>query len=349
MKKQKQNKQNSILNKECSIFICCILLCALMCVSLFTVCGCGCSAAGSGETSVHTFFVENSDGTYTYGELVLPAGYEKASCPLVVMSHGIYGTMNSGGAQELARRLADSGVAAVRVDFNRFTADYVESIADADGSGSVKAFVSDNSDVDLKDTSVRTNEYTISEMIESNLLAIGFAEEKYNIDSDRIGLYGRSFGGRLSMAMGNESSGGIDYKSMFLIAPAGNEYALIHYIGGEKKWNELRRAAEQASEADTVCQRNGLIFSPKWFEDYYRYIPSLTGDGFGDKPVVLYYNTKDTVVEPETSLDCARAYSNIEIHKVTSDNNHGYEMSFKDSALKEEIMNRVVELFVETL
>ena len=291
--------------------------------------GCG-NTQGTYSTDSNTFFLKNSDGTYTYGEIVFPENYSEESLPLVVMSHGIYGSMNSGGAEELAQRLAASGIIAVRVDFNRFLSDH-------------------QGKVSLSDKSLRTNQYTLSEMMESNKLAIDFAVDKYDADPDRIGLYGRSFGGRLSMAMGNESYGGIDYKSMFLIAPAGNEYALIHYMGGRKEWDSLMAKAQAAEANDTICERKGLIFTPKWFEDYYRYNPALTGDKFGDKPVMLYYNTKDTVVEPETSLDCAHAYSNIEIFKVTSDNNHGYEMSFDHSELKEEIMNRAVTFFGETL
>lgn len=103
------------------------------------------------------------------------------------------------------------------------------------------------------------------------------------------------------------------------------------------------------AEDEGFCTKNGLKFTPEWFDDYYRYNPSLTGAGFGDKPVILYYNTKDTVVEPKTSLDCASAYSNIEIYKVTTDDGHGYEMSYKHSELKDEIMNSVVTFFGETL
>lgn len=304
-----------------------LLLGLILLISI--LCGCALSEDVSGKIQSEEFFLENSDGTFTHGEIVVPSErgtIADTKIPLVVMSHGIYGSMNSGGARQLSEKLAESGIAAIRVDFNRcITKDPAIALA--------------------KDKSGRTNSYTISEMLESNDLAIHYAIDKYNADPDRIGLYGRSFGGRLTMAMGNESIGGFDYKSMFLIAPAGNEYALIHYFGGQKNWDKMRAKAQ----AEGFVQKNGLTFTPKWFEDYYRYNPALTGDGFDDKPVILYYNTKDTVVEPKTSLDCASAYSNIKIYKVITDDGHGYEMSYKHSKLKDEIMNRVVNFFSDTL
>lgn len=308
------------MQKHKILFSACIAAVLLMTV-LLSACGSDTSSIGSRD-----FFLRNSDGTFTYGEIVFPEDRRQSSCPLVVMSHGIYGSMNSGGARLLSQMLAEHGIAAVRVDFNRCLTD-------------------DPSKALAKDKSGRTNEYTLSDMLESNSLAIDFAVRNFNADPDRIGLYGRSFGGRVAMIMGNENYGGIDYKAMALIAPAGNEYALIHYMGGTKKWNALMQAVRDHD----VYDRNGLRFTAKWFDDYYRMNPALTGDGFGDKPVMVYYNTRDKVVEPKTSLECAHAYSNVRIYKVTTDDGHGYEMSYKSSEIKDEIMNRVVGFFEENL
>ncbi|MGX8774615.1 MAG: alpha/beta hydrolase family protein [Bacillota bacterium] len=299
---------------------------AFLAAFAFMLAGCGSQASSddSLKTVTEDVFLKNADGTYTYCEIVAPESGEPY--PLVSISHGIYGAINSGGARELSEMLAESGIAAVRVDFNRcLTNDPEEALS--------------------KDRSGRTNEYTISDMLESNMLAIDFALENYNVDADRIGVYGRSFGGRIAMIMGNESWGGIDYKAMALIAPAGNEHALIHYMGGEEEWNRLREAAER----DGSCTRGRLTLTPEWFEDYYKYNPALTGSKFGDKPVMVYYNTKDTVVEPKTSLDCAHAYSNVSIYEVTTDDGHGYEMSYEQSEIKDEIMDRVVTFFRENL
>lgn len=295
-------------------------LCVLLCLAVS-----GCFGELSGSVT-EDFFLQNGDGTYTYGEITVPENFKDESCPLVVISHGIYGGMNSGGAKLLAENLSEKGIVSVRVDFNRCRSNDPEAALARDKSG-------------------RTNEYTLSDMLESNELAIDFAIDNYNADKERIGIYGRSFGGRVSMIMANEGTGDIDYKAMALIAPAGNEYALIHYVGGYDKWNAMRDEAVSSG----FCERNGLRFTKEWFDDYYELNPSLTGYKFEKKPVLLYYNTKDTVVEPETSLECAHAYSNVEIHKVTTDDGHGYEMSYKHSKLKNDIMKRVTDFFAENL
>ena len=66
------------------------------------------------DTVTEDFFLQNEDGTYTYGEIVAPVTDD--SFPLVSISHGIYGAINSGGARPLSEMLASKGIAAVRVD-----------------------------------------------------------------------------------------------------------------------------------------------------------------------------------------------------------------------------------------
>ena len=307
-----------------------LCLCLFFCMAFaFALTGCD-GGKESGSVDIHDgiitedVFLKNEDGTYTYCEIVAPDVEEPY--PLVSISHGIYGTINSGGAKLLSNMLAEQGIAAVRVDFNRCLTD-------------------DPNQALAKDKSGRTNEYTLSDMLESNELAINYTIANYNVDKDRMGVYGRSFGGRVAMIMGNESWGGFDFKAMALIAPAGNEYALIHYMGGEKEWNRIRAAVEK----DGSYKRGNLVLTSQWFDEYYEMNPALTGYKFGDKPVMVYYNTKDTVVEPKTSLDCAHAYSNVSIYEVTTDDGHGYEMSYKHSAIKDEIMDRVVNFFKDNL
>ena len=67
-----------------------------------------------------TLFLERGDGTYTLAEAVYPKGYQ-GSMPLVAIGHGFTGNRNSGGAAELAARLASRGIASVRMDFDPYT------------------------------------------------------------------------------------------------------------------------------------------------------------------------------------------------------------------------------------
>ncbi len=334
--KKPSKRTEKYTNKTAAVHVAaalCLCLCLAFALAA-ALTGCTSSEPDAGDDSAldrgpekvitEDVFLRNEDGTYTYCEIVAPD--IEGPYPLVCISHGIYGSLNSGGARLLSELLASNGIAAVRADFNRCLTD------DPD-----KALA--------KDKSGRTNDYTLKDMLESNMLLIGYTQDHYNVDPDRIGVYGRSFGGRVAMIMGNESWGGIDYKAMALIAPAGNEYALIHYVGGQEEWDRIRTIVEK----DGKCKRGVLTFTPEWFEEYYELNPALTGDKFGDKPVMVYYNTKDTVVEPKTSLDCAHAYSNVAIYEVTTDDGHGYEMSYDVSPIKVEIMNRVIKFFKDNL
>ncbi len=317
-----------------------ILILSLTC-TLFASCGEGVSSY-SHET--YRFFLENDRGSYIYGELVMPtaensdkptadsaqnsgepaepatvSGESGEDFPLVFIAHGFKGTRNSGGAKELSERLAAKGIAAVRIDFNGY--------------------------LEPSKKAARTNRYTLTDMQNDAVTTINYVLKKYNIDESRLGIYGRSMGGRVAMMMANEDVGDFDFKAMTLIAPAGDEEAMIYYMGGEAKWEEMKETAK----ADGFCQKQSLELTYDWFTDFEDYDPSTTGYKWGDKPVLLYYNTLDTVVRPVTSLACAAAYKNIEVIEVTTEDGHGYEMGYEESELKDEIMAHIVEFFGENL
>ncbi|MBR5517173.1 MAG: alpha/beta hydrolase [Firmicutes bacterium] len=282
--------------------------------TLFASCGKG---ANSYMYETETFFLENDRDSYIYGELVMPVTDEE--CPLVFIAHGFKGTRNSGGAKELSQRLAEAGIAAVRIDFNGYTEESLKSS--------------------------RTNRYTLSDMQSDAVITINYVIENYDIDIERLGVYGRSMGGRVAMMLANENVGEFDFKAMSLIAPAGDEEAMIYYMGGQEKWDDMKVTALE----DGYCPKQGLELTYDWFTDFEEYDPSKTGYKFGDKPVMLYYNTLDTVVRPVTSLACAAAYENVETHEVTTEDGHGYEMGYKESELKDEIMTKIVGFFAENL
>ncbi|MBR3786677.1 MAG: prolyl oligopeptidase family serine peptidase [Firmicutes bacterium] len=275
----------------------------------------GCDKATDYEE--HDFFLKNDRGTYTYCELVMPV--QEEPCPLVFMAHGFKGSRNSGGAEELSKRLAAEGIAAVRIDFDGRESD------------------------DKK--SPKTGKYTLHDMETDGVMTIEYVLEHYNVDPERIGIHGRSMGGRVAMMMGNENEGGFDYKALSLVAPAGNDTAMIYYMGGQDHWNHMKVIAKE----NGFCEKQGLKLSYSWFEEFETYNPAKTGYKFGEKPVLVFYNTLDHVVLPETSLECAAGYRNAEVIEVTTDDGHGYEMGFETSALKEQIMDRIVTFFVANL
>lgn len=269
------------------------------------------------EYESNAFFLQNDRGTYTYCELVMPKTEKEV--PLVFLAHGFKGTRNSGGAKELSERLAKVGIAAVRIDFN--------------------SYVDDDKDA------VQTDDYTLTTMTNDAIMTISYLIDNYAIDENRLGIHGRSMGGRVAMMLGNESMGGYDFKAMSLVAPAGNATAMVYYMGGDEKWEEMKDIAK----AEGFCEKQGLKLSYDWFTDFEAYNPAKTGNQFGDKPVLVFYNTLDHVVLPDTSKECAAGYENVEVIEVTTEDGHGYEMGFAESELKDRIMEKIVTFFADNL
>lgn len=278
---------------------------------LFTLNSCS-----GNKTEEVSFFMENGRGSYNLVELSVPSG--DGPHPVVFMAHGFAGTLHSGGAKELGGRLASKGTLAVRVDFNPYA----------------------SPDFDAE----RINSYPLTQMMDDAVKAIDTAVREYGGDQNHVSLYGRSYGGRLVMKMANESAGGYDFERLALVAPAGDDVAFERYLGGRKKYDEMRK---EAFGKKGYAEKLGVKVEPAWFTDVEEYNPCEFGWKFGNKPVLLFYNTKDRIVYPDTSIRCAEAYKNHEIVRVTTDDGHGYEMGFRKSELKDMIMDRLTEFLTD--
>lgn len=302
------------------------LLAVTMITGLLFISGCGndMPAADGNDTdapyktAAEEFFLDRGDGTYTLTEAVYPKDYD-GPMPLVAIAHGFKGTRNSGGAEELSHRLAEAGYAAVRMDFNPRTAPK----KDAD----------------------KTNLYDLKSMEKDMLRAVNYMIGHHSIDTDRLGLYARSMGGRVAMTMANENSGGFDFKAMALVAPAGTDDAMVYYMGGDESWEEMKKTARE----DGFIEHQGQMLTPEWFKEFEDYNPCDFGHKFDDKPVLVICNTLDYVVTDETSRKCAAAYKNSRVIEVTTDNYHCYEMSYENSELKDYLMTEITCFFKENL
>lgn len=313
MEKQKR-KRNKIV----------LISLLILCIAVLGVYAAGCTDGKPRDNEparqiiTEDIVVENSAGSYNRAQVILPADYEAEKLPLVTLSHGFRGNMDSAGGNYLAESLARAGIATIRMDFARCGA--------ADGTGQV-------------------NQYTVDTMIDDQLSCIQYMIDHYNVDSKRIGLYGRSLGGRVAMAMANEKAGSFDYKALALVAPAGNANALQYYMGGQEKWDAMK--AKAAKQGSVIHQK--VILTPEFFTSIEDYIPSDTGDQF-HHPVLVIYNTEDYVVLPATSLECAQGYEDVKITKITSEKSpHGCEMGFKSSKIKDQLIGEITGFFEENL
>lgn len=294
-------------------------LCLLCCIFLLTAIICSCGNKKE-EILCEEIWIENRDGTYTRAEAVIPHNYAYKQLPLISMSHGFKGNRNSAGGKYLAESLAKAGIATIRMDYSHYE--------------------------EMDERSSQTNQYTVKTMEADQLSCIEYMIEHYHVDDQRIGLYGRSLGGRVVMTMANEHAGGFDYQAMTLVAPAGTKNAFIRYMGGEKIWKEKKSIAEKEG---SVIHQN-IHLTPEFFSSIEEYTPSEHGEKFG-APVLLIYNTEDDVVLPEASLECGRAYEeNLRTIEVTSKKSpHGCEMGFKESEIKDRLINAITEFFKENL
>ena len=130
---------------------------------------------------------------------------------------------------------------------------------------------------------------------------------------------------------------------MALVAPAGNDNALQYYMVGG--WNQMKAEAEKNGSVT----HQGIVLTSDFFKEIESYDPCDYGYKFGDKPVLVIYNTLDHVVLPETSLECANAYKNVTKIKITSNGGHGYEMGYKHSKVKDMLIGRIRDFFLANL
>lgn len=211
--------------------------------------------------------------------------------------------------------LAEAGYAAVRMDFNPRRSPEKDA--------------------------PKTDLYDLKSMEDDMIRAVNYMIGHHSIDTDRLGLYARSMGGRVAMTMANEQLGGFDFKAMALVAPAGTDDAMVYYMGGSKSWEEMKKTASR----EGFIEHQGQKLTPECFKEFEDYNPCDFGYKFGDRPVLVICNTLDYVVTDETSRECAAAYKNSRVIEVTTDNYHGYEMGYEKSDLKDYLMSEITDFF----
>ena len=287
-------------------------------VLLLLLIAAGCGTDSSPRILQQEVWLDSGKGDWIRAEAAVPAHRETDKLPLVTIGHGFRGNMDSAGGNYLSEALAKAGFAVIRMDYAHYR---------------------------KQDPDTLVNQYTVDTMIEDQLTCIRYMIEHYDGDPDRIGLYGRSMGGRVAMVMANEGSGGYDYRALALVAPAGTAEALPYYMGGQEQWQKMK---EEARTKGFITHQQ-VILTPEFFSSIEDNTPSQRGDSFSG-PVLVIYNTEDYVVLPETSKACAAAYEHAELVEVTSEKSpHGYEMGFRSSALKDRLIGKITAFFEEAL
>lgn len=128
----------------------------------------------------------SSRNTEIPASIVLPEDITQ-EMPLVILAHGFMGSRDeAGGFTDVAKELADNGIASVRIDFPGCN----------------------DSDEDTLAFSMKNNSDDV-------LSAIDFMKENYKISADKIGMLGYSMGGRVTSLVSAE----VDLNTIVLWAP----------------------------------------------------------------------------------------------------------------------------------
>ncbi|MEM1260943.1 MAG: alpha/beta fold hydrolase [Pseudomonadota bacterium] len=201
---------------------------------------------------------------------VFPDNHGGQPVPLVLLIHGHGGTRHeAGGFTQVAQRLADNGIASIRMDFP--------------GCGeSTESWINNN----------------LTNMLTDVRAAEAFAIARGNIDTDRIGLLGFSMGGRIALLLADRQS---RYPALALWAPSATNGGahLVDYLGGPASYRKMKEQARNQGFAPyTTFWGQDQRLGYQWFTDLEKSRPMDAVSRYRGDLFVLWGDL-DTVVKPE--------------------------------------------------
>jgi len=293
-----------------------------------------CSAAGpvtspteSGATPAATSGIEVTNQFIPSRDVQIPVtltapGGVSSAIPLVVMLHGHGGTKDeAGGFTQIAERLANAGVASVRMDF-------------AGCGDSTESF--------------RNNR--ISTMLADARAARDHALNTLPIDTTRMALVGFSMGGRLAITLAEEDP---RFHTLALWAPsadAGTD-GLADFFGGSEALAAAEASADKNGFTDfTTPWGQQQELGAGWFEDMAASEPTALIEEYKGSVFVLY-GDKDTVVRPAEAemvvTEAAHSYSAWSY--VVEGADHGLGLFSEEPGLTEQAVSKTVDALVAGL
>lgn len=242
--------------------------------------------------------------------------------PLVVMVHGHGGTRHENGAfEDVAKRLAENGIASVRMDFP--------------GCG---------------DSTEPFTENNIGNMLADVLASRDFAIGQPGIDKQRVALFGFSLGGRLVLLLGDRND---EFKAIATWTPAASNGAgsMIDFLGGEVAYaNYRKRADDDGFVSFTTQWGQDQQLGRQWFKDMENSRPLEAIAEFRG-PILVLYGDRDDVVLPEVSeaVIAAAVNSREVVRHVVEGADHGLGIFSGEDALTENAISTTVRFLSERL
>lgn len=244
------------------------------------------------------------------------------NAPLVVLAHGHGGSRHeAGGYDLLAERLAERGIASIRMDFP--------------GCG---------------DSSESFTHNNLTNMLADIRAVRDFALTVSGVDRSRVGIHGYSMGGRLAIltAAADDTYAVIGSWAPEATNGAGN---IIEFLGGEEKFAALKaQAAAQGFAPFTTRWGQDQELGLQFFADMERTRP-LEEAAKLDIPLLVLYGELDDVVRPEVAeaVIAAAVNSPKVVRHVVKGADHGFGIFSDEPHLLDETVSNTVNFFASEL
>lgn len=182
------------------------------------------------------------------------------SSPAILMCHGLAGNKIGRYRSYVtsATELVKKGFTVLRFDFR--------------GSG--------DSEGELQDM-------TLTSAVDDTLIALNFLVQDPQVDPNRIGLFGRSFGGAVAVLAASHFK---TAKSLALWAP------IFHAKDWEEKWKHMQTLKLSQDELDEFKRVNGQMLGQVFWKELFAMDIAKTLANISDKPILHIHGEKDTVV-----------------------------------------------------
>ena len=275
------------------------------------------STSAQAETSIDVT-VMNGDraGPAT---VVVPDG--EGPFAAVVMNHGHGGgRQENGGFGGIASALAERGILTIRMDFP--------------GSG---------------DSTEPFTEGYLSNMISDSNASLQYILDNYDVDENRLGIFGYSMGGRIAITIGAAEDN--PYRAMGLLAPSADwgQEMMVSFLGGQAEYDRLyAESGEEKGYAEFVTQWGQTQhLSRTWFDEMIASKP-LELVGAYDGAMLVVTGDKDDVVRPGVAEAVVAAYPAATLVTVP-DADHGYGFYSDQPDVTASVQGSFAHFFAEHL
>lgn len=241
--------------------------------------------------------------------------------PAVVINHGHGGgRQENGGLGRIASALAEQGILSVRMDFP--------------GSG---------------DSTEPFTEGYLSNMISDSNASLAYVLDNYEVDAERLGIFGYSMGGRIALTIAGTADQ--PYKAVALLAPSADPGGpmSVAFMGGQAEYDRLYSEASGPQGYATYTTQFGQVqqLSKRWYDEMTASEP-LDAIGNFSGPMLILHGDQDTVVPASVAKMVKAAYPAATLTTIP-DADHGYGFYSDQPEVTETVNTSIATFFAENL